>query len=277
MNDSVTVSLYAKNAFGRPGDALFSATVALKSLKARWDRGENYVLALPAPVKVGDVFAGLRLPADPRDTLALSTSDNSQTYETAWERSFDGSWTTVLHNWSVSLNLGVALRYVSEEAMFDPADILTFGSENVFTLLYDSPAPEAVMWVVDGQIVGESKNTILTGLGPGEHTYTLYVRRGVCVHEISGVFETMGVTSTSSFVTESRPAAYPNPNDGTFRVVGATAGTVLEVFSADGRKVGQTTVAIDAETEFRLAVPGVYLVKLNRREGTHTLKVVVTP
>lgn len=277
MHDSITVSLYAKNALGRPGNALFSAPVALKGLKARWDRGESYVLTLPAPVKVGDVFAGLRLPDDPRDTLALSTSDNSQPYETAWERSIDGSWATVLHNWGVSLNLGVALGYVSEEALFDPADVLTFGNENVFTLLYDSPAPEAVMWMVDGEIVGESKNTILTGLGPGEHTYILYVRRGICVHEISGVFETTGVVSTSSSVTESRPAAYPNPNGGAFRVVGAIPGTMLEVFSADGRKVGQTQVASGTETDVLLSVPGVYMVKLSRREGTQTIKVVVRP
>ncbi len=276
QNDSVSVHLYAKNTVHRPGQTLFSGSVALKNLKARWDENKNYVISLPAPVKVSDVFASLRLPAAAGDTLALPTSDNTQTYETAWERAYDGTWTAVYLNWGVSLNMGIELRYVSEEALFDPGNVLTFNNENVFTLLYHSPTPEAMLWTVDGKIVGETPNAILGGLEAGRHTYVLYIRRGVCVHEISGTFETTGAVSIDP-VVEPRLSAYPNPNGGAFRILGAPPGTLPEVYTMDGRKVAVNAIEYGNEMEIRLFTPGVYVVKTGCGENTRTIKVVVAP
>jgi hypothetical protein len=274
LNDSASVALYSATASGRPGPPIHSTRFSLKDLKNLWERNENLVIALPQPVRANGVFAALRLPHDEHDTLALVVSDNSTGEEKAWERAHDGSWTTIAQNWRVSIHLGIELRFVSQEAVFDPGKVRVFGNENVFHLLYDNPEPDATLWMHNGKVVGESKSVFLTGLEPGEHTYKLYVRRGMCIHELQGTLSVaLTETGTQTFTEPLVP--YPNPNDGTFRIRGMPQEAKIEVLSLDGRLLKVVERAKE-ETEIRIPAPGIYAVKVTTNASAHAyLKVVV--
>ncbi|MCS7086268.1 MAG: T9SS type A sorting domain-containing protein, partial [Bacteroidia bacterium] len=217
------------------------------------------------------------LPTHPLDTIALLSVRNSLNHETAWERSLDGSWTTMSSGWGVSLHLGIELRYVSEEAILDFDKVKVFGNENVLTFLYDGPENDAVMWTLDGQVVGESKNTFLNGLSPGRHTYTLYVRRGTCMHEIVGEFDIGTQVSGARTLETEKVVCHPNPNTGAFRIRGLSPGTKVEIFDMDGRRVWRRESFHEHEEIVRLCMPGAYIVRWNEGNNFGVQKVVVTP
>jgi hypothetical protein len=102
---------------------------------------------------------------------------------------------------------------------------------------------------------GAGTNSTASGLNPGTYTIT--------------VTDNNGCSDTASVKIINQVAIYPDPNDGTFTIVGVSQGQTIELFNYLGQKLS-SMIANDAVVKFDISgkANGVYMVKILSENGS---------